>query len=102
MRFFATELQNSEKRMRNLVNLPVKGRVAQAIISLKEQFGINDKGYINIEPAKQDLASFAGAAYESLFRTLNDLVDEGIIELSGKSILVKKEDELLRLIAENK
>jgi CRP-like cAMP-binding protein len=101
MRFFAAELQNSEKRMRNLVNLPVKGRVAQALISLKEQFGLNDLGYINIEPAKQDLASFSGAAYESLFRTLNDFVDDGLIELSGKSILIKKEQSLLQLIAKN-
>ncbi len=100
MRFFADELQASEKRMRDLVNMPVKGRVAQAIINLKNQFGVNDTGYINIEPAKQDLASFAGAAYESLFRTLNDMVDEGIISLSGKSILIKDESRLMQLLAE--
>lgn len=101
MRFFADELQASEKRMRDLVNMPVRGRVAQAIINLKNQFGVNIAGYINIEPAKQDLASFAGAAYESLFRTLNDLVDEQIISLSGKSILIKDEPRLLQIIAEN-
>lgn len=101
MRFFADELQASEKRMRDLVNMPVRGRVAQAIINLKNQFGVNIAGYINIEPAKQDLASFAGAAYESLFRTLNDLVDEQVISLSGKSILIKDEPRLLQIIAEN-
>jgi CRP-like cAMP-binding protein len=99
MRFFAAELQSSEKRMRNLAHMPVRGRVGQAIISLKNQFGISEKGIINIEPARQDLASFAGVAYESLFRTLNDLVDEQIIELSGKSILIKNENKLSQLIA---
>jgi len=101
MRFFADELQTSEKRMKNLVHLPVKGRVAQAIISIKNQFGVSENGFINFEPAKLDLASFAGTAYESLFRTLNDLVDEHIITLSGKSIMIKDEARLLQLVAGN-
>ncbi|MDP9048322.1 MAG: Crp/Fnr family transcriptional regulator [Bacteroidota bacterium] len=100
MRFFAGELQSSEKRMRNLAHMPVKGRVAQMIVSLKNQFGVNDQGAINIEVAKQDLASFAGVAYESLFRTLNNLSDEGMIGLSGKAIFVKDETRLLQLVAE--
>jgi CRP-like cAMP-binding protein len=101
MRFFAEELQASEKRMRNLAHMPVRGRVGQAIVSLKNQFGINGNGIVNIELARQDLASFAGVAYESLFRTLNDLVDEHIIELSGKSILIKDEHRLSQLIDGN-
>src|SRR6195952_1940699 len=53
MRFFASELRNSEKRMRNLAHMPVKGRVAQAIMTLKNQFGINAEGFIDIELARQ-------------------------------------------------
>ncbi|MGZ3758190.1 MAG: Crp/Fnr family transcriptional regulator [Mucilaginibacter sp.] len=101
MRFFASELQNSEKRMRNLVHMPVKGRVAQALITLKKQFGINADGFIDIELAKQDLASFSGAAYESLFRTINDLVADDIIAIAGKSVSIKNEDKLLQLISKN-
>ena len=87
--------------MRNLVHMPVKGRVAQAIITLYNQFGINAEGFIDIELSKQDLASFSGAAYESLFRTINDLVAENIIAVSGKRITIKNEDRLLQLIAKN-
>ncbi|MGF7076389.1 Crp/Fnr family transcriptional regulator [Mucilaginibacter sp. 3215] len=100
MRFFANELQESEKRMRNLAHMPVKGRVAQAFISLKNKFGLNEQGFINIELTRQDLASFTGAAYESLFRTINDFIDEGIIEISGKSIRIKNEATLLKLTEE--
>jgi CRP/FNR family transcriptional regulator len=101
MRFFASELQNSEKRMRNLAHMPVKGRVAQSIISLKNQFGINSDGFIDIDLPRQDLASYSGAAYESLFRTINDLVAENIISLAGKSIFIKDEDKLKQLISKN-
>jgi len=100
MRFFANELQESEKRMRNLAHMPVKGRVAQALISLKNKFGVNAGGFIDIDLNRQDLAAFTGAAYESLFRTINDLVEEKIIEIAGKSILIKNEDLLLKLTEE--
>lgn len=100
MRFFANELQESEKRMRNLAHMPVKGRVAQALISLKNKFGINAGGFIDIDLSRQDLAAFTGAAYESLFRTINDLVEEKIIEIAGKSILIKAEDLLRKLTDE--
>lgn len=100
MRFFANELQESEKRMRNLAHMPVKGRVAQALISLKNKFGINADGFIDIDLSRQDLAAFTGAAYESLFRTINDLVEEKIIEIAGKSIFIKNEGLLLKLTEE--
>jgi len=87
--------------MRNLVHMPVKARVAQAIITLKNQFGINAEGFIDIELARQDLASFSGASYESLFRTINDFVAENIIAVSGKSMTIRNEDALLQLIAKS-
>ena len=97
MRFFAGGLQDSEKRMRNLVHMPVKGRIAQSLITLKNQFGINDEGSINIELTRQDLSSFAGASYETLFKVINELVDEKIAEVSGKSIRILNEAALKQL-----
>jgi len=96
----ANDLQESEKRMRNLAHMPVKGRVAQALINLKNQFGTNLGGYINVELTRQDLAAFTGAAYESLFRVINELVEEKQIAVAGKSILITDESRLLRLTAE--
>jgi CRP-like cAMP-binding protein len=101
MRFFARELQDSEKRMRNLVHMSVKVRVAQAIITLKNQFDVNAGGFIDIELSRQDLASFSGAAYESLFRTINELVAENVVAVSGKRMTIKNEDKLLQLILKN-
>lgn len=89
MMFFADELQESERRMQNLAHMPVKGRLAQAIIHLKEQFGLNNKGHINIELSRQDLASFVGTTYETIFRTMTELVKVGFITIDGKSISIK-------------
>lgn len=91
MRLLAGELQESERRMRNLAHMSVKGRVAQALLSLQKQFGVNQEGFIDIELSRQDMASFTGASYESLFRTINDLLAEGAIMVSGKRIAIKNE-----------
>jgi CRP-like cAMP-binding protein len=100
MMFLASELQESEKKMRNLAHMPVKGRVAQALISLQNQFGIKEDGSVNIELSRQDLASFTGATYETVFRVLTDMLKEGIIEQAGKKIIVRDKEKLLALTAE--
>lgn len=100
LQVFAQNLQESEKRMRNLAHMPVKGRVAQALLNLKEQFGLTDAGSIAIELSRQDLASFTGASYESLFRTIIDMVEDKLIATNGKSIAIINEEMLLKLTQE--
>jgi CRP-like cAMP-binding protein len=95
--FFASDLLESEKRMRNLAHMPVKGRLAQSLLTLKEQFGITKDGAINVELTRQDLSSFAGATYETVFRTMNDLIADKLIALNGKSIIIVNERELFEL-----
>jgi len=89
MHFLVQELCESEKKMRNLVHMPVKNRVAEALLHLKDLFGETEAGFINTDLSRQDLASFAGATYETVFRMINELVKEKLITLSGKSIAIK-------------
>ncbi len=86
MMFFADELQVSERKMRNLAHMSVKGRVAQALITLQEKFGKTKEGFINIVLSRQDLSSYAGTTYETVFRILNDMVKEKMIRITGKNI----------------
>ena len=86
--FFADELQESERKMRNLAHMQVKGRVAQALLTLQEKFGRTTDGYIQITLSRQDLASLVGATYETVFRIINELAEEEQITLSGKSIAI--------------
>ena len=95
--FLTEELKQSERKMRNLAHMSVKGRVSEALLSLQNQFGITDDGFINIELSRQDLASYAGATYETVFRMINELVNEELISLSGKSIRLVNRESLLKL-----
>jgi CRP/FNR family transcriptional regulator, cyclic AMP receptor protein len=99
MLFYAQELQTSEKQMRNLAHMSVKGRMANALILLQQKFGFNKDGFIDLALSKQDLASYIGATYETTFRVLNELIEERLVAVSGKSITILNEDKLLRLTA---
>ena len=101
MLFYADELQESEKKMRNLALMPVKNRLAVALLHLKDQFGLNEAGNLNIELSKQDLAAFTGATYETVFRMTTELVNENLISLSGKHIRIINEDNLRLLTQES-
>lgn len=95
--FFASELRVSERRMRDLAHMPVKGRVADALIKLQTQFGTTSEGLIDINLSRQDLASYAGATYETVFRVINELVNERTISLTGKSIAITNAQALNQL-----
>lgn len=94
MLFFAEELRVSEKRMRDLAHMQVKGRVANALIVLKNKFGTDDAGNINIRLSRQDFASYAGTTYETVFRIMNELSEEKILKVSGKDIAILDEELL--------
>ena len=88
LQFFADELQASERKMRDIAHMQVKGRVALALLELQDDFGSTPEGYIGLTLSRQDLASLVGATYETVFRIINELSQEGLIQLDGKQIRI--------------
>jgi CRP-like cAMP-binding protein len=101
MLFFADDLQESERRMRNLAHMPVRGRLAQALVALEEKFGKTVDGYIDIHLSRQDIASYVGSTYETIFRLMNEFIEEGLVEVTGKDILLKDTQKLLAVTQES-
>ncbi len=97
MMFFANELKESEKNMRNLAHMTVKGRLAQAILNLKNKFGLTKENFIDIELSRQHIASYVGTTYETVFRILGELTANKLIEISGKRISIISEENLIAL-----
>lgn len=88
MMFYAAELKESERNMRNLAHMTVKGRIAQSLLTIQDKFGNDSEGYIDLVLSRQDLASFSGTTYETFFRIINELTKEKIIRISGKKIAI--------------
>ena len=98
MMFYAGELKESERNMRNLAHMPVKGRIAQSLITLQQRFGKDKNGNIDLVFSRQDLASFAGTTYETVFHILAEMVKGNLITLSSKSVAIKDTTALLLTI----
>ncbi|RZK63864.1 MAG: helix-turn-helix domain-containing protein, partial [Pedobacter sp.] len=67
------------------------------ILELKDQFGQNDSGFIDLILSRQDLAAYTGATYETVFRTMNELLAEKLIVVDGKKIGIHDEEGLKEL-----
>ncbi|SDC32358.1 Crp/Fnr family transcriptional regulator [Niabella drilacis] len=98
MDFYANELEATERRVRNMAHMEVKGRVAEAITMLKRDFGVNEQGFIDIKLTRQDMASYVGTTYETISRMISELEAEKLIRTSGKNIAVLNEKQLEQLL----
>jgi CRP/FNR family transcriptional regulator len=95
--FYAEELQQSERDMGNIAHMPVKGRIAIALLKLKDRFGVTKEGHIDISVSRQDLGSYAGTTYETAFRVMTDLAQENLISFEGKEIVILNEEQLSKV-----
>jgi CRP/FNR family transcriptional regulator len=98
MQFYALELQKAERRMRDLVHMETKGRIAGALLEMIGKFGTNREGYIAIPVSRQDIASYAGTTYETLFKIFNELKKAKLISTSGKFVRLRNETKLHQLL----
>jgi len=98
MQFYAAELQKAERRMRDLVHMETKGRIAGALIEMNNKFGTNREGFISLPVSRQDIAAYAGTTYETLFKLFIELKKDKIISTSGKYVKIKNETKLRQLL----
>jgi len=62
---------------------------------LQDKFGTDDAGFINIEISRQDLASYTGTTYETLFKIMNELAEEKAILIDSKRTKLLDRPKLL-------
>ena len=101
MQFYAMELQQAEKRMRDLAHSEVKGRIAQALLEISALFGLDKDRYFAVPINRQDIASYAGTTYETIFKFFKELTRKGIISTSGKNIRINQPAKLKKFITGN-
>lgn len=94
LHFYATELQRTEKRMSAIAHMDVKGRIAAAIVAARDAFGAGEDGFIRIALSRQDIASYAGTIYETVFKVFTEWIAAGIISTEGKRMKILDEEKL--------
>ncbi|HEY8954858.1 Crp/Fnr family transcriptional regulator [Chitinophaga sp.] len=94
MQFYADELQEAERKMRNLVHMDVKSRLADALLELSRLHKA-----LHFTISRQDLASFSGTTYETVYRNLQEFIAEKLIAVEGRAITILSEKKLRKYIA---
>lgn len=98
LRLLSLDLKRAENKIATLVDKPVRGRLAEALLFLKETYGLeNDNATINVVLTREEIANLAGTTKETSIRLLADLRDEGILEFTGKKIKIKNYNGLISL-----
>jgi CRP-like cAMP-binding protein len=97
MKTICGDLKISDEHMVNMAQKSVKERLAETLIYLHENFGINIDGTLKIQLSRDELASMIGTATESCIRLLSDFNKLGLIELIGKKIILKDIQKLKKL-----
>lgn len=89
VRLLLENLKTAESKISSYSFKTVKSRIAETLLQLKEQFGLEKENQcLNISLSRQDLSSLTGMATETLIRQLIQLEEEGMISLQGKKIML--------------
>jgi CRP-like cAMP-binding protein len=94
MQLYAEALRNAERRMRLLALTDVRERIADALLTIRSTFGLNPEGFVSVPVTRQDIASYAGTTYETVFKLFTEWTSRGVLETAGKYIRLLNEDSL--------
>lgn len=98
MELLAHDLATAEQRELSLAQKPVKERLAEALLMLKEFYGVEEDGItINGSLTREELANIVGTATETTIRLLSEFKEKKIVELEGKKITILNQQALLRM-----
>jgi CRP-like cAMP-binding protein len=97
MKLLSNDLKGAEKRITALAQKPVRERMAETILMLKEFYGLDsEKHTIKANLSREDIANIVGTATETAIRVLSEFKSEKIINLTGKRIQIVDTDALIR------
>lgn len=98
LRHMAHDLREADDVIVNMSQKTVKQRIAEAFLYLRDNFGVDSEGYLNVTLSREDIANVVGTATESCIRIISEFKKKNYIKTSGKKIGVKDEKKLRDLV----
>jgi CRP-like cAMP-binding protein len=100
--FFIKDLSHnlggSDTRIVNLTQKHIRGRLAEALIVLRDNYGYeDDNSTLKIYMAREDLANLSNMTTSNAIRTLSSFVNEHIILVDGRKIKIINEPQLRKI-----
>ena len=100
--FFIHELSRnlggSDTKIVNLTQKHIRGRLAEALIVLRDHYGYGDDNMtLRIYMAREDLANLSNMTTSNAIRTLSGFVSEKLITVDGRNIRLLDEAQLRKI-----
>ena len=97
MKLLSGDLKKAEQMITTLAQKPVRERMAETLLFLKETYGFEEDGItLNVTLTREELANLVGTATETGIRLLSEFKIEKIIELVGKRIKIINMPNLIK------
>jgi CRP/FNR family transcriptional regulator len=97
MRLLSEDLRKAEQSITHLAQKPVRERLAEALLFIKETYGYEeDQQTIGLRISREELANLVGTATETVIRLLSEFKSDGMISLDGKKIKILSADALVK------
>jgi CRP-like cAMP-binding protein len=98
IQMLSIDLGIADRRIVNLTQKHIRGRLAESLLFLKESYGLEEDGAtINIYLAREDLANLSNMTTSNAIRTLSTFADERIIAVDGRKIKIIDEERLRKI-----
>ncbi|WP_397446215.1 Crp/Fnr family transcriptional regulator [Polaribacter sp. R77954] len=92
------DLNESNENILRLSQKNVKQRIAQALLYIKNNYGEDEEGFLNLNLSREDLANVVGTAVETCIRNISMFKKQGYIKQSKKKIAIVDAKRLERFI----
>ncbi len=94
----AMDLGMSDTRTVNLTQKHIRGRLAESLLMLKDNYGLEEDGItLSIYMAREDLANLSNMTTSNAIRTLSNFATEKIIVVDGRKIQIVDEARLRKI-----
>lgn len=98
IRQLATDLGIADERTVNLTQKHIRGRLAESLLFLKENYGVEeDESTLSIYLSREDLANLSNMTTSNAIRTLSNFASEKLIAIDGRKIKLIDEDRLKKI-----
>lgn len=97
MQIACKELGESNRHIKDIAQKSVKERLAEILILIANDFGIEADGSLKLSISREDLGNFVGTATETLIRLLSEYKQEGLIESKGRKIKLLNMEKLKKM-----
>lgn len=82
------ELGEANSFITDIAQKTVRERLAEILLLLVHDFGLDNNQYLNISLTREELANIVGTATESVIRLLSEFKADKMVELNGRRIRI--------------